>query len=272
MTKKKITILKLGGSLLTDKSTPYKLREGILDSIASELLECIKLGLIESLIVIHGVGSFGHPPVIEFKLYTGFRNANQLVNLSKTQNIVNKFRLMIVDSFIKAGIPVNLMHTSSMVVRKKGNISHFALDALKGYLSIGMVPLIGGDMIYDREIGFSICSGDLLAVHIARELGANQLIFASDVEGVYDKDPKVHSNAVMIKEININEIEIMVSGMEDTNRKDITGRMKGKLLSIIPMRDLIEKGLKVSILSMRTPNTLKKFLEGDENLATRIKI
>ena len=36
MTDKKITILKLGGSLLTEKSTPYKVRENILDIVAHE--------------------------------------------------------------------------------------------------------------------------------------------------------------------------------------------------------------------------------------------
>jgi isopentenyl phosphate kinase len=179
---------------------------------------------------------------------------------------------MIVDSFIKAGIPINLMYSSSMLIRKEGNISYFAFDALKGFFSLGMVPLLGGDIIYDEEIGFSICGGDLLAVILTRELGANQLIFASDVAGVYDKDPKLHSDAVMIQEIKFDRIEAMVQRMEDTNKKDTTGRMKGKLLSIMPLRDLIQNGLEVSILSMKTPNTLKNFLKGNENLATRIKI
>ena len=57
MTNKKITVLKLGGSLLTDKSTPCKVRNRILDSVASELKECFNSGLIESLVLIHGVGS-----------------------------------------------------------------------------------------------------------------------------------------------------------------------------------------------------------------------
>jgi len=270
MSKKKITIVKLGGSILTDKSTPYQVREGILDSVALELSACINLGLIESLVLVHGVGSFGHPPVIEYKLYKGFQNADQLIYLSKTQYIVNKLRLMIVDSFIKVGIPVNLMFPSSMLLGNKGIISHSLTDALKGYLSLGMVPLLGGDMIYDEEIGFSVCGGDLLAVFLARELGANQLIFVSDVNGVYDMDPKIHPEALLIKEIEINETEIMTQEGEENNKRDITGQMTGKLSTIFSIRDLIQKGLKVAILSMMIPDTLKKFLEGTETLATRV--
>lgn len=269
MTEKRITILKLGGSLLTDKSTPYKMRKGVLDSVVSELSECINLGLIESLILVHGVGSFGHPPVIEYKLYKGFQTPDQLINLSKTQYIVNKLRLMIVYSFIKVGIPVNLMYPSSMFLGSKGLISHYSIDALKGFLSLGMVPLLGGDMIYDEEMGYSICGGDFLTVFLARELSANQLIFVSDVKGVYDKDPKKFSDASMIRELEIDELEKLTQE-EENNKNDITGQMKGKLSTIFSIKDLIEKGLKVAILSMIQPDTLKTFLEGNTNLATRI--
>jgi isopentenyl phosphate kinase len=270
MTNKKIAVIKLGGSLLTEKSTPYKIREGILEAVAHELKECIDLGLIESLVLIHGVGSYGHPPVIEYKLYSGFTDESQLINLSKTQYIVSKFRLMIVDSLIEAGIPVDLMFPSSFVIGKNKEISYYMFKGLEGFLSLGMVPLLGGDIIYDEVMGFSICSGDPLAVVIARELGAKQLIYASDVAGVYEKDPKIDSKASLIKDIDVNEIEKIVQKMEESNKNDTSGKMKGKLTSIIPAKDLIEKGLEVSILSMMEPNRLKNFLEGKDVPVTRI--
>ncbi|GAH52134.1 unnamed protein product [marine sediment metagenome] len=60
MTSKDVLVFKLGGSLLTGKSTPYTLREEIIKSVAVEIKECIDLGLIKSLVIVHGVGSFGH--------------------------------------------------------------------------------------------------------------------------------------------------------------------------------------------------------------------
>jgi isopentenyl phosphate kinase len=269
MTNKKITVLKLGGSLLTDKATPYEARKGIIEAVARELKECLDLGLIESLILIHGVGSFGHPPVIKYKLYKGFNDVNQLLDLSKTQNIVNKFRLMLQSSFNKVGLPIILMYPSSMLIGKKGKISYYMFKALKGYLSLGMVPLLGGDMIYDEEMGFSVCSGDPLAVAIARELKAKRLIFASDVSGVYEEDPKQNPSAHLIKKIKVDEIEQITRRMEELNKSDASGRMKGKLTSLIPAKDLVEKGLEISILSMIKLNNLKGFIEGKDILATR---
>ncbi len=164
MTTEDIVILKLGGSLLTDKSTPYKLREKVLKAVAVEIKECIELELIKSLVIVHGVGSFGHPPVLKYNLHKGFRNKNQLVSMSKTQQIVNEFRKTIASTFLKEGVPINLMHASSMVVGNKMVIIDHAFNSLKGFLSLGMVPLIGGDMMYDKSMGFSVCRGDQIAV------------------------------------------------------------------------------------------------------------
>jgi len=43
---RKLTIIKLGGSLLTDKSIPYTANDEVITSVAKELKECIDLGLI----------------------------------------------------------------------------------------------------------------------------------------------------------------------------------------------------------------------------------
>jgi len=147
-----LLVIKLGGSLLTDKSTPYKLREDVIKAVAVEIKECIDLGLIKSLVIVHGVGSFGHPPVLKYNLHKGFRNKDQLISMSKTQQIVNKFRKTIATTFMEVGIPINLMHASSMVVGSKMVITDHAFSSLKGFLSLGMVPLIGGDMMFDLSL------------------------------------------------------------------------------------------------------------------------
>lgn len=269
MTINGLCVLKLGGSLLTDKSTPYKFKEEILPALVSEIKDCLNSDLIQDLVIIHGVGSFGHPPVLKYKLHRGFKNREQLINLTETQHNVNKLRNLVAKGFLKAGVPVNLMHASSMVIGAKGIISNYNFAPLKGFLSLGMVPLIGGDMMYDTKMGFSVCGGDQLAVLISRELNAKQLIFATDVDGVYKNDPKKSPEALLLKEININEIELFIQKMDETN-KDATGKMRGKLLSLISVKDHIKKGLEVSIFSMIKKGNLKKYLEGKDFGRTKV--
>jgi isopentenyl phosphate kinase len=270
MTTKDLIVLKLGGSLLTNKSTPYKLREEILKAVAVEIKECIDLGLIKSIVLVHGVGSYGHPPVLKYNLHKGFRNKDQLISMSKTQQIVNEFRETIATTFLEEGIPINLMHASSMVVGSKMVIADHAFSPLKGFLSLGMVPLIGGDMMYDTSMGFSVCSGDQLAVVLSRVLQADKLLFATDVAGVFDIDPKLGAHAQLLKEIDINEVEQLLTKTNETAKTDASGKMQGKLRSLISIKDRIREGLEVVILSMNKKGTLKNYLKGQESELTKI--
>lgn len=267
----RIIVLKLGGSLLTDKSKPFTLREDILEQVAEEIKECLYTGLIQQLVIIHGVGSFGHPPVLEHNLHMGYKNSSQLIHLSKTQLIVNNYRNKIAEVLLKKGIPINLMHASSIVKGKKMKIIEHSFSALKGFLSIGMVPLIGGDMMYDQSMGFSVCSGDQLAVLIASEIGANNLIFATDVSGIYKTDPNSDLDAVLLNELTINEIEQIINSEERLGKMDASGGIKGKLKSLIPTKNLIEKGLNISIISMLSRGALLNLLKGEDVKITRIK-
>ena len=270
MTTEDLIVLKLGGSLLTDKSTAYRLREDVIKAVAIEIKECIDLGLIKALVIVHGVGSFGHPPVLKYNLHKGFRSKDQLISMSKTQQIVNEFRKTIATTFLKEGIPINLMHASSMLVGSKMVITDITFNSLKGFLSLGMVPLIGGDMMFDDSMGFSVCSGDQLAVVLSRVLHAKQLLFATDVPGVFDKDPKSGEHPKLLREINLNEIAHLFGNSNETINTDASGKMWGKLLSLASIKDQIQEGLEVVILSMNKKGVLKKVLKGQETELTKI--
>ena len=268
--EKELTVIKLGGSLLTDKSKPYEARKSIMAATARELKECIDEGLIESLVIVHGVGSFGHPPVLEYKLYKGFTGPEQFIPLSKTQGIVNEFRLMITKEFQDAGLPVNLLHPSSMLVAEKMRITKTSFESLRGWMTLGMIPLLGGDLLYDRTMGFCIGSGDELAIVLARDLHAKRLIFALDELGVYDGDPKKNPQAKLMTRIDINDLDSILEGLEQLGKGDASGAMKGKLSYISVVKDLIEGGLDTTLLSMMKYGNLKALLEGQDIPCTRI--
>ncbi len=267
-----LTVLKLGGALITDKSKPYSFRAGVLDAAAQEIRECMDSKLIESLVLVQGVGSFGHPPVLEHRLHRGFTGPEQLLPLSWTQAKVAELRTLVVDSLYRAGIPVCLMYPSSMMTAEKTRISSHFLESLKGFLSMGMVPLIGGDILIDSAMGFSVCSGDSMISLIARELGAKRAIYASDVNGIYDSDPKINPNAKLFDTVNLSNLDEAIEKMGKAGVQDASGAMKGKVAAIEPISDLIQKGLDVSIISMMEYGSLKALLNGDQSNSTRIVV
>ncbi len=264
-----LTIIKLGGSLLTDKTKPYTMNLSVVKNIAAEIRTCLDNGLINNLALVHGVGSFGHPPVIKHKLYKGLINEKQLLELSITQSKVNEFRLKTVGLFQKQGIALNLLHASSVFTGEGMDIRDYYFNAIKGFLKIGMIPFIGGDMMYDDKKGFSVLSGDEIAVRLTRELNADKLVFATDVHGVYTQDPKHNKNVSLVKEININESK-NDSYFSNPCNNDASGLMQGKLESISKLKDLISSGLEVVVLSMKHRGVLKNFLQNKKAKFTRI--
>jgi isopentenyl phosphate kinase len=269
---KELTVMKLGGSLLTDKTKPYTYRKEVLQSVAREIAECLDEGLIQSLVLLHGVGSYGHPPVLKYNLHKGFLGPEQLLQLSKTQEGVATLRHIIVKELQNAGIPVCLMYPSSMVTSEKMQMTSYFLDPLKGFVSVGMIPLLGGDILIDSVMGWSVGSGDQLAVIIAKELGAKRLLFASDVAGIYEHDPKLEPAAVPIDTINLNDLEVALKRMGASSIDDASGGMKGKLKSIVAAKQLIKDALEVGLLSMMEYGALKALLKNDKCQCTRVVV
>ncbi len=269
---KELTVLKLGGALISDKSKPYTFRGDVLNTAAREIRECMDEGLIESLVLVQGVGSFGHPPVLKYKLHKGFQNPEQIMQLSLTQAKVSELRTLVVQGMTDAGIPVCLMYPSSMMVAEKARILRYFLEPLKGFLDIGMVPLIGGDILIDTDMGFSVCSGDPMLTLIAREFGAKRIIYASDVSGIYDSDPKVNPDAQLFDSINLSNLDEAIEKMGKAGAEDASGAMQGKVASIEPVTDLIKNGLEVSIISMMRYGALKALLNGDTSNSTQIVV
>ena len=127
-------------------------------------------------------------------------------------------------------------------------------------------------MIIDSVMRWSVGSGDQLAVILSKELGAKNLIFASDVAGIYEADPKQNPDAAPIERINLNELDKTLERMGASSVADASGAMKGKLMSIVPAKPLIEKGLDVGLLSMMEYGTLTKYLKGEQVQATRVVV
>ena len=75
----------------------------------------------------------------------------------------------------------------------------------------------------------------------------------------------------LLSDININEIEQILSRMNEATKADASGKMRGKLLSLLSIRDQIKEGLEVVLLSMNERGVLKNYLKGEVTELTKIK-
>ena len=261
-----LTVIKLGGSLLTDKSKPYTMRKEKFREIARELKESM-----DEMIIVHGVGSYGHPPVKEYKLYKGYTGKENLLNLAKTQSIVFELRLEFVRALQEEGINAMIFLPSSQIVAEGMKIKKICIEPIKRFLEMGMTPVFGGDIVVDTKMGYSVCSGDLIAAHLASELNAERLIFATDVDGIYTKDPKKDKNAKLLKEINLENMDELAR-LTGSAFTDVTSGMYGKIETIRKYRNDL-KNTEIVILSMLKEGNLKAYMRNMKDAKfTKIKI
>jgi isopentenyl phosphate kinase len=188
--------------------------------------------------------------------------------LSRTQSKVNELRAALTSHLQDAGIPVNLFHTSSIAAAERGRIVSMDLDAVQGFLKVGMVPVLGGDMVQDSVMGFCVGSGDQVAAIIAKELHATDLVFATDVAGVYDADPKVVPSVRLIEELSLGDLDVISASAA---KGDASGAMRGKLAALSSLRPELEGGMRMAIISMMAPGRLKGLLRGEAIEGTRIR-
>ena len=262
-----LVILKLGGSVVTRKEEgrPEVNKEN-LSRLSKEIAEAQKEKKF-LVVVVHGAGPFGHIPASEYNLNDGFKGSEQIKGFILTHQSMEKLNYLVVEELQKAGVNAVAFQPSSAGLLKMRKLSTFRTDIIQKLLSIGIVPVPYGDVLFDEKIGCAILSGDQLVPYLAEKLSADRIILTADVAGIFDSDPKKNKEAVLLKEITpktVNKIKKIGTSVG----VDVTGGMEGKLSEL--MR-LAKKGIESEIIDGTKPGLLRRALLGEKGLGTIIK-
>ena len=102
-----------------------------------------------------------------------------------------------------------------------------AKRTFENLFDLNFVPVVNeNDSIATSEIKYG--DNDRLASRVAQISGADCLILLSDVDGLYSKNPKIHKNAKLIKEIKNIDSKIENFSSKTTSKHG-TGGMKTKI-------------------------------------------
>lgn len=228
-----VIILKLGGSIITDKSKPMKIRYDVIERIAREIREFIDKNE-DKLVIIHGGGSIGHYLVWKLRVK---EEGWPPLKYSIIAHEMLKLSSIIANALIKEKVPSIVIPPHAIFSLGKNSVIKYdiqTIDIIKGYLDRNIVPILYGDaVIYEENDNtkFEILSGDDIAWLLASILGARKLLFATSVDGIYDKHPK-EKDAKLIKELNLCSIkfnEKIVSSKNNGKYYDVTGGIMNKL-------------------------------------------
>ena len=120
-------------------------------------------------------------------------------------------------------------------------------------LSSGKIPVIGG-----YHPGFST---NAVAALTAERLKADLFVNATDVDGIYDMNPKLHKNARKLDEIRINELIKMLS---------LEGYKAGEyeLMDLVALKVIQRSKIRTKVV-LCDPSVIKKAIK-NEKVGTEI--
>lgn len=261
----KITIIKLGGSLITDKSRPMFAREKMIARLAKEI-KTASLLYSGKLLIGHGSGSFGHASAAKYQTQKGIIGKFSLKGVSEVADVASRLTKIVVEHLRKAGLPVVAFAPVSFIVSEKQKEKGFFVEPIKEALRRGVVPLVYGDVVFDQSQGFGIFSTekviDVLVKGLSKDFKIERILYLGITDGVYDETGKT---IPAISPKTFSKVRKTLGGAAAT---DVTGGMLHKVKESLQIAGKYKT--KISIVNGRTLGIVRKAILGKKVRGTII--
>ena len=258
-----LVLLKLGGSLITDKDTPYTPRLDKLANLAKEIKTALDSTPGLKLILGHGSGSFGHVAAKKHGTRDGVQTKEQWLGFTEVRLQAAELNRYVVTSLFEAGLPALPFPPSASIVSDKRTVTHHNVETIRRALGVDLLPVVQGDVAFDETLGGTILSTEDVFTFLVDQFPTTRILLAGIEAGVWADFP---ARTKLVKQIQLSDYEAMRSGIKGSVSTDVTGGMKAK---VEEMLSLIQKkpGLTVQIFSAEEPGFLTRALQG-ENVGT----
>ena len=223
-----LTVLKLGGSVITNKDEPETVDEHALerscDSIAAFLSD--ETGDDDrQLILVHGGGSFGHHHAAAHGVSDteGTTDARAVGTIHRAMTELNDG---VLDALRERGVEALPVRPLSVAHRDADGL-HFPSTVVEVMCTEGFVPVTHGDAVVHTDVGGTILSGDDIVVSLARAMDADRVGLCSTVPGVLD------DSGVVVPTIeSYSDVADVLGGSDAT---DVTGGMAHKVSQLLDL-------------------------------------
>ena len=261
----KPVLLKLGGSLITDKGRYETPRLDMLDNLVDEIHEARMEGNLR-MVVGHGGGSFPHRAASEYETQKGVSGKDSYRGIALVQDAAARLNRLIVKSLLDAGENAISIQPSACMVTEGGLITDGFLKPVERALDFGMIPVPYGDVAFDMKIGCSIISTERILSFIARKVGASRIVIAANEEGVWEDFPR---KTKLIEEITPRNFPQVKKHLKGSAEVDVTGGMLHKVERMLGLSQ--ETGADVVIINGGAPGRLRDALLGKKVVGTIVR-
>jgi isopentenyl phosphate kinase len=270
---KELVFLKLGGSLITDKTQPYTPLLDVMDDLALQIKTALQTHPELRLVIGHGAGSFGHVPASEYHTRDGLPpQPTPLIHRERDESeddywkgfaevwyqasTLNRY---VMKALHKAEVRAIALPPSSSVIASDGQVAIWETTPIRMALSSGIVPVIFGDVTYDEILGGTILSTEDLFMHLAKALSPERILLAGLEAAVWADFP---ARTKKIETITPDSFEEVSVGVGKSHGADVTGGMKSKVRQMLDLASA-SPGLTIQIFSGTEPGNIVRALTGE---------
>ncbi|MEE8524632.1 MAG: isopentenyl phosphate kinase [Thermoanaerobaculia bacterium] len=259
-----VILVKLGGSLITDKRRESYARLDVIDRLAAEIAAA-RRRMTAGLVVSHGSGSFGHVAAARHGLGRGPVDDNGLAGVVETRNQAARLHRIVIDALMRADVHTFSWVPSNELIATAGQPAVGSCKSLLKALELGLVPVTYGDVVPDSKWRMAICSTETILRYVVdglrrRGFVVRRILWLGETEGVYDR---AGNTVPRIDGATYREVLELV---DDPSGTDVTG---GMLLRLETTRALARIGIESWILDGRVPGRLTAGLSGEDVPGTR---
>ena len=251
-----IIFLKLGGSLITDKTRVEHARVEVIRRLAREIGAARAARPDVQLVLGHGSGSFGHVAAKKYGTRSGAKDQSGWRGFAEVAAAAARLNQIVTDIFIGEGVPVISLPPSASARCEDGELIYLDTFGLRAALEQNLVPLVQGDVAFDIVRGATIVSTEDVFIYLAHEMEPSTILLAGEVAGVYASAAMTGRPIEVITPATMNRY---AAALGDSHGTDVTGGMIGKVQQMV---QLVKRQPQVSvrIFSGAQPDVVQRLL------------
>jgi isopentenyl phosphate kinase len=262
MSPSTLTFLKLGGSLITDKSRPRTPRPEVLARLMDEIAAARQARPELKLVLGHGSGSFGHVQASKFGTRQGVRTEEQWRGFAEVQAVAAELNRLVIDAARAADLPVLNLPPSASALCNDGLIKTMAVEPVAAALAHSLVPVVFGDVALDEVRGGTIVSTEDVFRYLAGALRPERILLAGIEPGVLARWP----DGEVIPVITPGAAMGSIGG---SHAADVTGGMASKVKEMLALAQAVP-GVVIRIFTGATAGLLRAVLLDEAQPGTAI--
>lgn len=242
--------LKLGGSLLTDKTRIEATRPAVLARLAAEIGQARTARPDLELVLGHGSGSFGHVAAARHGTRQGVDGPAAWAGFAEVGDAAARLNAQVRRALLAADAPTISLPPSASAECEGGVIQSLALGPIQAALAAGLIPLVYGDVAFDRRQGGAIVSTEEVMSYLAPIMRPAWFLLAGETDGVLDVDGAV------IPLITPADLPYIAGALGGSRGADVTGGMASKVAAMLALATQLP-GLSIRIFSGLTPGNVR---------------